>query len=471
MVRCPSCGTKCRRAVARCPRCGSPLDPRLAAFGGAARSVREAWGLAPQAETAPAPRRRGARLGIAAACGCAAVAVAVAVAVFGGTPSGTSAYRLTGGPFADAAFASALAAFDLDGDGALSQDEADAVHIVDCSDSGVESLAGVEVLRNLVTLDASGNRLTEVDLTGLGSLEALDLSDNAVAALDASPCPRLVILDVSGNAMTSLDVTACSDLFGLSCAGNDIARLDLSGCTSLVNLDCDEGQNVTVPVTAGFFPDEHLRAALLAFDADGDGALSLHEREKATSLTVDDPETEDLSGLAWFTSLTELDASGTALTKIARGDLPASLRTLAASGCEVSSVDLAGLDHLTRLDLSDNPLSSVSLAGLARLVSADLSGCELAGTLDVTANTRLTHLDVTGNASLTLVDARGVASLQTQGAALHDATCEVRYADPEGAAPAAGSVEGGVAGDGGAAVAEGAAETEAAGVAAEAPAA
>ncbi len=432
MVRCPSCGTKCRRAATRCPRCGSPLDPRVAAFGGAARSVREAWGLAPQVETAPVPGRRRVWRWIAVAgCGCAAAAVAAALLVFGGAPSGQEGYSLTDGPFADSAFAAALTGYDRDGDGALSQDEADAVLILDCSDSRVESLAGIEVLRNLVTLDASGNSLDVVDLTGLGSLESLDLSGNRIATLDASPCAKLVILDVSGNSMTSLDVSTCSDLFSLSCAGNEIARLDLSGCTSLVNLDCDDGQNATVPVTAGFFADQHLRTALLAYDADGDGALSLHERERVTSLTLDDPETASLSGLAWFTSLTELDASGTAVTEISKGDLPSSLKTLSASGCRISSVDLTGLDHLVNLDLSGNPISEISLAGLARLTSVDLSDCALEGTLDVTENTRLTRLDVTGNASLELVDARGIASLQTQDATLHDDTCDVRYSDVE----------------------------------------
>lgn len=421
-MRCPSCGAKCRSSRARCPRCGVPLDPKVAAFGGAARGVREAWGLEAQVETAVEPRRDATRYAAFAAVALILVAGSLTVALLVNRSSGPGRERsLDAENFADASLVSVLAPYDADGDGTLSPAEASLVTDLDCSGMGLRSLAGIELCVNLRSLDASGNSLTAVDLSELGALEHVDLSDNA---------------------LSSLDVSGCTALQSLSCAGNELARLDLSDCDSLTSLWCDEGQNVTVPIAEGFFPDAGLRATLAAAaDADGDGALTLRERQNLTGLTVDDPSTASFYGLAWFENLAELVAAGCSLTELDASELPASLTSVDASDCQISDVDLAGLERLAALDLSGNPLSSVDLSGLERLESLDLSDCSLAGTLDVTGNPRLESLDATGNPGLDRVEAAGVPGLAAPGAVQVNAGCEVATgapADNPGAADAAG---------------------------------
>ncbi len=422
-MRCPSCGAKCRSDRAHCAKCGVSLDPHVAAFGGAARSVREAWGLEAREETAVArPQTHYARFAVSAVVLVAALAVVILALQLS---SGPGQRRLDESGFADGGLASLLASFDLDGDGSLSAAEAAEVVSIDCSGMGLTSLDGIEFFTNLQVLDASDNDLTSVDLSGLDQLLSVDLSGNAIETLDLSGNARLVQADVTDNAMTSLDLTGCSSLTSLRCSGNNLARLDLSSCTALTELVCDTGQNVTVPIAPGFFPDEGLRAALAAADTDGDGALTLREREAVTSLTVDDPSTESLYGLAWFPNLAELDVSSTSLTYLDTSELPASLTTLVARNCQISQVSLTGELRLAVLDLAGNPLTEVDVSALVRLTVLDLSDCALSGTLDLTANLRLELLDVTGNPDLEAVDATGVEGLALDGAVAADDGCTV----------------------------------------------
>ncbi len=488
-MRCPSCGAKNGVSRTQCVRCHAELDPRVAAFGGAAHTVRESWGMPAQKATPLEPRRRVPPYLIFILV-VLAIAVAVLVQLFfiqhPNSPS--AAYRLNAETFADDSLLAAAAAFDTDGDGRLSPAEAAAVTVLDCSGLGLKSLSGVELFSNLEVLDASGNDLGAVDLSHLARLRVVDLSENALrdldlaghsslvslnvsdnsmdsldldgctalqtltcpgndlARLDLSDCTALTelvcdALNVSDNSMDSLDLDGCTALQTLTCPGNDLARLDLSDCTALTELVCDAGQNITLPISAGFFPDAGLRSALSAVDTDGDGALTLRERQNATTLKVADASTESLYGLAWIEGLTDLDVSGTSLGSLSSSELPASLITLTASGCGITEADLSGLAYLISLDLSSNPLTSVDLTGLPRLSSLDLANCQLSGVLDVSGNGRLTHLNVSGNPSLAEVSAIGVTGLDAEGAVICDAGCTVVHtappAAPEGQQPAA----------------------------------
>ena len=429
-MRCPSCGTKCRTSRTHCPKCNAPLDPKVAAFGGAARSVREAWGLEGREETVVVPRvrPRGRYVAFGATAAVLVVVLVVAVGIAqrsGGTPQELS---LDAESFASESLAAVLAPYDTDGSGSISVAEAAAVTELDCSNLGLRSLAGIELFTNLEALDASGNALSSVDLSTLKKLAFVDLSDNALGTLSVANAKNLAYLDVSDNGLTELDLSDCTALQTLCCPGNAIARLDLSDCTALTELVCDAGQSVTVPIAPGFFPDAGLRATLAASDTDGDGALTERERNAVSALTVSDPATASLFGLAWFTNLSTLDASGTALTALYASELPKSLTSLTAVGCGIATVDLTGLGRLTTLNLSYNPLVAIDTSTLPKLTTLNLSNCALSGTLDVSLNDRLTMVDVSNNPDLQSVDITNVPGLQEAGTVICDPTCYVTIA-------------------------------------------
>jgi Leucine-rich repeat (LRR) protein len=435
-MRCLVCGAKNKARRTACAKCGAPLDNRAPAYGGAARAVRTEWvarGVVEDDEPATvderAPEEPSVRRQALTLAGVAAAGALCAAAVMAGLgfwdDAGAKGTPLTGEAFADEALVRELAGYDEDGDGYLSGEEAAAVVELSVAGLGISSLDGIEVFANLEVLDAQDNDLAAADLSALTHLRAVNLSGNAIAELSLAGHEALLTLDVSDNGMTALDLTGCGELQRLSCDGNELARLDLTGCCDLTELALDPDQNVTLPISEGFFPDAGLRAALLATAEGADGALTLRERETITSLELHSDDTASLYGIDWICGLTELDVSGCPLTELDAADLPEGLTKLTARGCGLSAVDLEGLEHLTDLDLSDNPLESVALAGLARLTNLSLAGCGLSGELDLTANDRLESLDVRGNGDLVLVRALGNRALEHEGAVLADEGVEV----------------------------------------------
>ena len=384
-MRCPSCGARVRREHDRCPSCGAALVAELRPqFGGAAREVRPELGMpdAPaQAEPARHVRRRWVPWA-AGALAIAAVGVAAALALrgLGGTAGGVTIDSAT---FPDAALRAVVRTYDTDGNGSLSAEELAGVTSLDCSDRDVASLEGVGRLTSLRELDASGNHVTSADLSGCAGLTSVDLSDNGMQTLTLGSLPGLESLDVSGDALANIDLTGCAALRSLDCRDNALARLDLSRNASLESLEISEGQNVTIPIAAGFFPDEGLRQALSSLDTDGDGALSDRERTYVTSMTVSEPATASLQGLAWFPNLATLDVSGTQVTALRADEMGPQVTSVTAKGCPVTEVSLDGLAWLYTLDLSGTDVSSLDLTALVRLTTLDVSGCSALRSLDV----------------------------------------------------------------------------------------
>ena len=384
-MRCPSCGSKVKRSQSRCPTCGEPLVPLRPSFGGAALEVRPPLGYPADLAAAAAPDRHGVRPGAIVAIAvllCVAVGLAVLLSRVAASPS--PGVQLDEATFPSAALRAVVRTFDTDGDGALSDAEVAAVTTLDCSYRDIDSLQGLRSLTALTELNAAGNQLTQVDLSSNAALVSVNLSDNLMATAKFAGLSSLAYLDVSVNQLTALDVSGCSGLQTLVCTDNRLARLDLSTNAQLDELAIDPGQNVTIPISEGFFPDAGLRAALQSsqVDADQDGALSQRERDNVTRLTLTDSSTQDLTGLAWLSSLTSLDASNTSLASLDGTKLPQGLTSLKADATQVSWVDVSTLEMLLTLTLRDDPVGSVDLTGLTSLTTLDVSGTSLSS-LDV----------------------------------------------------------------------------------------
>ncbi len=383
-MRCPSCNSKVSRSQTHCPSCGEPLIPMAPSFGGAAIDTRPTLGYAPSpAELSAQGARRPHPALIAVIVVLALLAAGLVAWLILSSYKPGNGLALDDGNFPDAAFRAVVATYDADDDGALNADELASIVSLDCSDRDIASLEGIAKLTGLTDLNAKDNNLVSADLTANTALQSVNLSGCRLAGVSLTGLSNLVRLDVSGNNLASLDLTGCNALESLSCASNSIARLDLSACPNVTDITMDRGQNVTIPIAQGFFPDEGLRASLAIVDSDGDGALSQRERESTTTFTVSDESTSDLTGIAWLTGLTTLDVSNTALTRLTSGILPSTLTTLRAASCKIESVDLSSLPLLISLDVRDNPLTSLDLSPVPTLTSLDASGTSLSK-LDIT---------------------------------------------------------------------------------------
>ena len=128
--------------------------------------------------------------------------------------------------------------FDTDGDGEISEDEAEAISTIDCSKTSfsatIVSLKGIEHFLNLVSLDFSGQSVVRLDISQNASLSNLICGGN-----------QLIQLDVSGN--DSLSLLDCSPMNDNS--GNNTLRYVIVNSTQSL-------EGITINRSKDNIPDE-----------------------------------------------------------------------------------------------------------------------------------------------------------------------------------------------------------------------
>lgn len=116
-------------------------------------------------------------------------------------------------------------------------------------------------LTELISLDCSGNQLTELDLRDNIQLNYLNCSQNRLASLELSDNTALVALSCNDNQLTqltidknvalidlfcfhnrltNLDVCSNKDLTWLCCSKNRITSLDVRSCDKEIKVFCDK---------------------------------------------------------------------------------------------------------------------------------------------------------------------------------------------------------------------------------------
>ena len=139
--------------------------------------------------------------------------------------------------FEDPKFLEALVIWnDLDGNGRITDYEAERAADVDVSWSDVTSLKGIEYFVNMRELNASDNQLTSVDLSQNLKLEELQIGANPLESLDLS----------KNSALLSLDVEEAENLKTVDLGDNqNLQKLVFSGCTNYVVGDVSKFANLT----------------------------------------------------------------------------------------------------------------------------------------------------------------------------------------------------------------------------------
>lgn len=257
-MRCARCGSEVPDSARFCTRCGATVAaPRAETEPRATLDPRTAPARGPEGERPERPRRRGrvaaavvASVAIVAALGVAAWLLLPAI--LGPEP----ALRLADVP--DEAFRSYLEQnVDADGDGAISQEEADAVTTLGDASAdpvtgnglaclGITSLEGISAFTNLTQLVCAGNQLTELDLSGLPDLTVLDCSSNQLTSLDLSANGALTSLACDGNAgLVTLTLPKGDALRVVHASGCGLTSVDLTGLPGLTDVLLDDGAQVT----------------------------------------------------------------------------------------------------------------------------------------------------------------------------------------------------------------------------------
>lgn len=168
------------------------------------------------------------------------------------------------------------AAWDTNGDGILSPDEAAAVStiVVDPlrnygSDLKVASLDGIEYFWGLRTLEVENQELTEIDLSNnlqVGSLRCknnkltklnisndnlnyLDCDNNQLTEINVSELPNLRNLDFRNNQVTEINISNNPSLRVLRFNDNQVSVLDISQNTNLQQIHCYNNRISTLDAT------------------------------------------------------------------------------------------------------------------------------------------------------------------------------------------------------------------------------
>ena len=267
---------------------------------------------------------------------------------------------------------------------------------MDLFDNDVDGLSVLGHLTDLRFLKLGGE-ISVTDLTplaGLSELRELQLSHGDIR--DISPLAGLVklqVLRLHYNEISDVSVLrGLADLRDLFLSGNPIADISpLADFGSLTRLALERAQVSDVTPLADLGSLNYLNLARNAIADVTPLGHSLFARDGRGTLILADNAFTDISDLADFANVTNLDLSGNGISEIA---------------------PLAGLVRLTSLSLADNEISEIApLAGLVRLTSLNLAGNEISDLRPLASLEGLTWLYLEDNAITDIEPLAGLGKL------------------------------------------------------------
>ncbi|MBQ6178452.1 MAG: hypothetical protein IJK32_02900, partial [Bacteroidales bacterium] len=259
--------------------------------------------------------------------------------------------------------------FDVDGDGALSEEEGLKITSIEVSTDLISSVSGIEYFKNLTYLSCSGapegsyrdgshpGLLEAIDVRSNTKLRSLKCDGNMIRELKLGDNPMLEEIYCNNNLIKSIDFSGAPKLGSINVAFNELTELDLSKNTRLWNLNFIENN---------------------IFSCSLPGSL------------------EQLA--CWDNPLGRIDVSG----------MP-NLVDLACANTGLTELDVTHNPKLLRLAFNDNAIRHIDLSGNPLLEELSCWNCAL-GSLSLSNNPRLnmvicwgnliTSLDVSRNLSL-----------------------------------------------------------------------
>ncbi|MEN0605209.1 class 1 internalin InlJ [Listeria monocytogenes] len=298
--------------------------------------------------------------------------------------------------FPDDNFASEVAAvFEMQATDTISEEQLATLTSLDCHNSSITDMTGIEKLTGLTKLICTSNNITTLDLSKNTNLTYLACDSNKLTNLDVTPLTKLTYLNCDTNKLTKIDVSQNPLLTYLNCARNTLTEIDVSHNTQLTELDCHLNKKITkLDVT----PQTQLTTLDCSFNKIT--ALDVSQNKLLNRLNCDTNNITKLD-LNQNIQLTFLDCSSNKLTEI----------------------DVTPLTQLTYFDCSVNPLTELDVSTLSKLTTLHCIQTDLLET-DLTHNTQLIYfqaegcrkikeLDVTHNTQLYLLDcqAAGITEL------------------------------------------------------------
>ncbi len=306
---------------------------------------------------------------------------------------------------------------------------------VDVANNPLLETINLRACSNLTSIDISGNpnvkflyfqdtALSDLDVSQNPLLEVVVVERVNFNAIDVSNLSLLRQLRISDNSFTHLDVSNNPALERLECENNDLTYLNLKNgnnsnmpntdfiATGNLSLSCIIVDDPTwsaanwtnIDGTATFtnafcrytaIPDANFEAELEALgydDISGDGQVPTAFIEVLSTLTVDNKNIDDLTGIQDFTALTYLNCRRNNLTTL---DISQNVQLtyFNASQNDLTIVDLSNNVSLESLYLFSNDLTAIDLSNNTALKQ-----------LYIQVNTNLSNFDISNNTLLEEID-------------------------------------------------------------------
>lgn len=275
--------------------------------------------------------------------------------------------------FSDQYFRNSIKQFDTDNDGYFTIDERKAVTGLRMQNSNAVKADGIRFFTELETVLFSGAKFKGLDVTANKKLRQVNCQN----------CSDLLRLTVSKNATnlsmiaiegTKITGTYLDDLINsLPTVAKGTLYVDGSNAITSTQIRnaVNKGWNVMenngeyvplgVGINEGNFPDEKFRAFLLAQSYGSDAYLTKDELESVYALGVNGQGIKDLTGIEYFTEVTNLNCSKNELTSL---DVSKNVKLITLS-CYGNSISGTNMDNLI------NGLPTV--AGFLLALSAECS--------------------------------------------------------------------------------------------------
>jgi len=159
---------------------------------------------------------------------------------------------------------------DTNSDGQIQESEAFQVSYLEISRISITSLFGIEKFTNLKTLkcnysnltsldasvlpklqslDCEGNKMKNINLSGLTELSKLGCGYNELTSLNLNGLTKLENLFCFSNPLTNLDVSELKYLSWLSCWNMNLTSLNINGLTNLKILDCSSNKLTSLDIS------------------------------------------------------------------------------------------------------------------------------------------------------------------------------------------------------------------------------
>lgn len=320
--------------------------------------------------------------------------------------------------FPDSAFREYVAGrYDSDKNGVLDEEELKHTTSLDDMPDGIQSIQGIELLKNvdilylynsdmtevviedhpgLQIIRGSGEKLKRIHFARMERLETVDFQHiDTLTQVELSEVPAIRELIVYSDGITSLDLSGCPGLTFLGIGDTKITQIDLSMLTGLEQLWIS-GCRMEMP-DLKMFPNLRQLGAqeceLTEIDLSGNPELTFLSVEKNDLTALD---------LRNNSKLEQVWARDNRISQIRTGSHPA-LRELYLSGNRISAIDVSAAPELEELLLQDNMITSIDVTRNPKLkvLHVDATGIS---EIDLSRNPELEELRVEACKGLSKLD-------------------------------------------------------------------